>query len=143
MTHWWQVLPNSLHSNNLAAIDFMVVIRYNDRVRFGSYTHLKMEEMMLVKYIRDYRKNGQVVATLVATGPGQVGVAFLNPIDKLNKSQGINLAKKRAESEDVVVIPNKRIAANKLMPEVRFALVEVLQVELDKMADRSLRYFRD
>lgn len=121
----------------------------------------------LIKYVRDYSKNGQIVATIVATGAGKIGVAYVANSDSktrrikisdrqvngswvvkplyqtigFNRHNGIDLATSRAELGIVVDCPRKKISPYKTFPEDKFILSDVIRGSVQNMLDRSRKYF--
>lgn len=112
---------------------------------------------MLIRYIRD---KGQIVATIVAVGPGQVGISFVHKndnkfrrtkVDVVNhrnvyqydgfrKHVGIEQAVERANGiSPLVSVPKKKIDPRN--DGVKYPLDQVVAIEFDKMLNRSFCYY--
>ena len=87
---------------------------------------------MLVKYLRD--ANRRPFGTIVALGPGKIGVSLCSPRDNFSKFLGIRIASGRAESQyQTPSFPNRTIDGD--------IITDVVDQEYAEMYDRAERYF--
>lgn len=98
---------------------------------------------MIVKYLYDFTNKGKrPFATLVATGPGEVGVAICSTRDSFQKKRGRQIAKARA-LKGCGGVKNGQMVAREVTRkngEV-MSLEESVFTAYGNMVDRSERYF--
>lgn len=94
---------------------------------------------MLVSYVRDYYGDARPVATIVAIGPDNIGIAICNGKDAFNKKLGRHIAEERAKTQKLTLIPNRVIIDSNynVVP-----LCDILNEEYAKMKERAKTYFK-
>lgn len=100
---------------------------------------------MLIEYVRDFTH--KPVGVVVATGPGKVGYAFCHPKDKWNKKLGVKIAEGRANAGVDGPVPNYPIDCEEDAMWIDGEYVplytrEILPELIDKMYERSIRYYK-
>lgn len=92
---------------------------------------------MLVEHVRDEFHNP--VATVVAIGPGRLGVSVCNPKDRFNKRMGVKIAAGRAAINVGIDLPNNRYV---LVFDTYEPLSDVVESAINRMHTRSLKYYK-
>jgi hypothetical protein len=120
---------------------------------------------MLVRHVHSFvnldylefnrtRQDFGLVATIVALGPNQIGVAIHNPLDKATKKRGIEVASGRAikynvddyiegirisdSGEQCPLVPTRWVGQG----DDVMLLKEVLKAEVERMKQRASKYFQ-